>query len=503
METTQPPPPGPTFRQRCAASLTHPVTLFAVLVLLLNDLVFKALWSNPWTTGKLSDLAWVIFASPLLVTLLSPVAGGGAARQRVAFLAAYIGLPVLYAAFNTIQSLHDWIMGGFGLLTNGSAGSPLDVTDSLVIPFGLAVALWVWRHSGEGRGSLRTRLTLIAVGVAVFATIATSEPYIDYGITDIVLDTEGTLLVAAGHGTVHSSTDGGMTWSCCKYATKDVVFKDSNVVRTPRGTYRIRGRDLVLILSDDSHEVVYSIPHWNDGNVWVQSKSMDLLDRRLTQDPYGLIFHELSGNIIVAAGVQGVIVGTPEEKWNPVPIGGYRLANFSLPSKVATLLSDPLFWLPSVAVAFSFTLLALFLSASHTEHRVSGYARADALISAMFTGFLFLSNVGLLVFDDSSSSSFMGLSSFMVLLGIVAGVFCLMACLKAPNQLKRWRELGLGFVLINLLILLVFLAWLQIGIPTLLAKFSAIALSVLAVWALTKLYARNQGDSILLDGDAQ
>ena len=78
MDTTLPPPPRASFRQRCAASLTHPITLFAVLVLLLNDLVLKALWSNPWTTGKLSDLAWVIFASPLLVTLLSPLAGGNA-----------------------------------------------------------------------------------------------------------------------------------------------------------------------------------------------------------------------------------------------------------------------------------------------------------------------------------------------------------------------------------------------------------------------------------------
>ena len=500
MDTTIPTPSRPSFSQRCAASLTHPVTLFAVLVLLLNDLVFKALWSNPWTTGKLSDLAWVIFASPLLVTLLSPLAGGSVVRQRVVFLTAYVGLPALYAAFNTFQSLHDWIMGGFGLLTNGSAGSPLDVTDSLVIPFGLAVALWVWRHSGVGRANLRTRLTLIAVGVAVFATIATSEPGPEYGITDIVVDTEGTLLGNAGHGAGYSSTDGGMTWTCCGRKTKDVAFKDSNVVRTARGTFRINGRDVVLILDDDSHEVVYSVPHWNDANVWIQSKSVDLQNvgtvRRPSQEPYGMIYHEQSGNIVVAVGVQGVVVGILDGKWTPVAVSGYRLGNLSFSNKLTTLLFDPLFWLSSAAVGFSFTLLILFLSASQGENRVSGCTIATAFASAISSGLLLLTNVGFMVYDDSyMGQSYLARSLYMVLTGTTAGIFFLIACLKAPNQLERWREFSTSVVVIILLILLVFIAWLQIGIPTSLAKLSALVLAGLAVWALTKLFSQTHSES--------
>ena len=53
-----------SFRGHCASALTHPATVAAVVVLLLNDALFKSLWPDSWVTGKLSDLAWVVFASP-------------------------------------------------------------------------------------------------------------------------------------------------------------------------------------------------------------------------------------------------------------------------------------------------------------------------------------------------------------------------------------------------------------------------------------------------------
>ena len=52
-----------SFRQRTAAALTHPATLGAVALFLLNDLVLKPAWPDAWLTGKLSDLAFVVFAS--------------------------------------------------------------------------------------------------------------------------------------------------------------------------------------------------------------------------------------------------------------------------------------------------------------------------------------------------------------------------------------------------------------------------------------------------------
>ena len=62
---------GGDFRRRAGSALTHPATVTALGVLLLNDLLFKALWPHSWLTGKLSDVAWLVFALPLLAFLLS------------------------------------------------------------------------------------------------------------------------------------------------------------------------------------------------------------------------------------------------------------------------------------------------------------------------------------------------------------------------------------------------------------------------------------------------
>ena len=516
MDTTPPPPPRASFRQRCAASLTHPVTLLAVLVLLLNDLVLKALWSNPWTTGKLSDLAWVIFASPLLVILLSPLAGGNTLRQRVAFLTAYVGLPVLYAAFNTFQSLHDWIMGGFGLLTNGSAGSPLDVTDSLVIPFGLAVALWVWRHSGAGLGSLRTRLTLIAVGVAVFATIATSPSPVDYGIRHIEVGEDGTLRARVYYHNASLyvyflSLDGGQTWTVPEMGSFSSTSVSADRADTPRGSYVIEELDVVAESKDGSREVVYSSPPWSDANVWIQSKVMSLENRGLAAKPYSIIYHEQSGNVILAVGIKGVVIGTPDGRWAPVAVTNYESADFSRLNKMATLLSDPFFWIPSVAVALSFSLLALVLSPYKAEGPLldeGGGPRLDcrlvtALASAIFSALLLITYVGLLgpvgsedIFGDLPPEFSLHASVFVYM-------FCFLAYVLGRKQFKRWRVLSMGLAIITLILIVVFSTWIQTGIAHWVAKFSALVLSGLAVWALTKLYARSQGNSILRDAQTQ
>ncbi len=46
------------------AWLSHPVTVVAALVLLLNDHLLKHAWPGP-VTGKLSDVAGLVVAPPL------------------------------------------------------------------------------------------------------------------------------------------------------------------------------------------------------------------------------------------------------------------------------------------------------------------------------------------------------------------------------------------------------------------------------------------------------
>ncbi len=132
------------FRRQAASAVIHPVTLGALAVLLANDLLFKALWPGAWMPGKLSDLAWMVFAPPVLAYVLSFATVGHIRAQRAAFAAAYAALPLLYAAFNTFQPVHDVVLRVLGLIGGDGPRSPFDPTDSLVIPLAMAAALWVW-----------------------------------------------------------------------------------------------------------------------------------------------------------------------------------------------------------------------------------------------------------------------------------------------------------------------------------------------------------------------
>ena len=92
------------FRRRCASALTHPVTLAALVALLLNDGLFKSLWPDAWVTGKLSDLAWVVFASPLLAFVLSLFLSRRLFGRRATIIIAYVGLPALLCGIQHLRA---------------------------------------------------------------------------------------------------------------------------------------------------------------------------------------------------------------------------------------------------------------------------------------------------------------------------------------------------------------------------------------------------------------
>lgn len=104
------------FRRRAAAALTHPLTLAALATLIVNDIALKRAFPDAWATGKISDLAWMVFAPPLLAYALSLLAGRSALGRRAGFGIAYAGLPLLYAAFNTFEPVHDAILRGLALV---------------------------------------------------------------------------------------------------------------------------------------------------------------------------------------------------------------------------------------------------------------------------------------------------------------------------------------------------------------------------------------------------
>ena len=342
------------FRGRCESALTHAVTITAICTLLVNDLVFKSLWPGAWATGKLSDLAWMVFAPPLLAFLLSFAARGNTHAQRAAFAAAYLGLPLLYAAFNTFEPVHDAITRGLSLASGRASGGPLDPTDSLVIPFGTAAALWVWRRPSAGSPRLRARAALLVASLASLASVSSTPFETELGITSVGFNEDGTLAAFAGRS---------------EYPN---VGEQS--VETPRGIYAIEGSDVVRTIGGRK-EVAYSAAYLRErGNMNLQTNATrHIQEREITTRPYSIAYDHRTGNAVVAMGLQGIVVGTPDGRWTREAVGRYAPTDFSILHKLLFWRGDWVFWLIAVATALSFTALALALA-----EPASAFERAPA-----------------------------------------------------------------------------------------------------------------------------
>ncbi len=355
------------FRRRAASALTHPVTIAALGLLLVNDLLLKSLWPGSWVTGKLSDFAWLVFAMPLLAWLLS-LASTRARYRRWAFAVSYAGLPLLYFLYNTFTPVYRLLIDGASLVFRYTPSSPQDATDSLVIPFAVMLALWVWRRASVERNVLRRRWTLLIASLAVLASIATSPAEPEQGVREVGVDQEGGIYAATGGliyrvSDAYASADGGFTWSETSRVDSGIVSGDAET-STPRGLYSLDGADVMLTTPDGQTRQVYSTAFLEHaGNSWLQGReTADLGYRILATKPKSIVHDEASGNVILALGLEGVVIGTPDDQWHRVGVGPYTPTDFSFESKLRELLSLPSFWFASLTLSFTVALSALIIA---------------------------------------------------------------------------------------------------------------------------------------------
>ena len=139
-----------------AAWLGRPWFFVAVVVLALNDHVFKSAWPG-WVTGKLSDVAGVVVIATLAAVLTGPTWG-----------VVLAGLA--FTALKTVPGVAEEIaplLGGGVVLRDPSDLIALGV---------LAPLWWLLQHERPDQGS-RNRRGWQALGLvaAVLATTATSQ----------------------------------------------------------------------------------------------------------------------------------------------------------------------------------------------------------------------------------------------------------------------------------------------------------------------------------------
>ncbi|NBD11782.1 hypothetical protein FOF48_28840 [Corallococcus sp. Z5C101001] len=159
------PPRTPPTR---GSGLLHPVVLGAIVLLVLNDHVFKARWPS-WWTGKLSDVAGLAMFPLLLQALWEQVAGFRARDFRPSFsvlVGAVLLTGLCFSATKLSPDAGDawsWALGGlqwpFRVLGAWLSGAripslvptqhTMDLTDLFTLP-ALGVSLWLgWRRAAS------------------------------------------------------------------------------------------------------------------------------------------------------------------------------------------------------------------------------------------------------------------------------------------------------------------------------------------------------------------
>jgi hypothetical protein len=214
---------------RTLAWLGHPVTLLSLVVLVVNDHLLKDAYPG-LVTGKLSDLAGLVVAPPLLALVATLLL----ARLR-AQLAAAGSVAATGIGFVAMKATSSGATAGSAVwsVVNGPSVILADLTDLFALP-GLALAWWVWTRARARPAPARlARLVRIAVllPAAAFAVAATSAPYHPYAAS--VAEWDGAIVAGEGNG-YHSdvntrwqwlrvSEDGGRTWRDLEPAEVEAV----------------------------------------------------------------------------------------------------------------------------------------------------------------------------------------------------------------------------------------------------------------------------------------
>jgi len=247
------------------AWLTHPVTFVALLLLIVNDHVLKAMWGT-WWTGKLSDVAWLVVGPPLLATIMVGTASGLGGRRPSARSCTWVSLAVVGAVFVVVKSTVVGAAFASAALTVLAGPSIVlrDPTDLLTLP-ALALARVVARSTrtaarpAPGTGTRSTIRWLVALPVAVFATAATSQMP-PSGTTQLAV-VDGVLMVGESSDSGPESatwyvSEGGSSWDVTYWSADEAeelvsrfvraggTVQDACVPASPSECFRVAERDL-------------------------------------------------------------------------------------------------------------------------------------------------------------------------------------------------------------------------------------------------------------------
>ena len=375
--------------------------------------------------------------------------------------------------------------------------------------------------------SMRGSLAFLVVILAALPSVGLQFSY-EAGIVEIGRTPDGTLgaLRAPLNTMPYESVDGGFTWiwtwretwleTSKNYIEEYVPLAGQDwrerEVRTPSGDYFIVGDSHILRVdgASGSQEVVYSFAYLqNGGNLWMQALDKIYLNKRtLEAGPYDLFYDSQSANLVVAMGVQGVVVIAPDGTATRVAVGRYSPTDFSLASKTRTLVGSLFHGWPAVSTWLAFLLTFSFATLALAFPTAGAFPRAALVIAAGISAFL-AATVGIYPqtlheFWASQDSwefyihAYAWLSLLLSGFGLLPFLLAVAGLMFAKASRKQLRAIAVAWLGMLPLLGLGALALFQAG-PTL-ANVVAVGLVALASFGLLqhRMRARNQEQRALI-----
>ncbi len=386
----------PTSRtlQRALASLTHPITIGAIILLLINDHVLRILWPS-WLTGKLGDVAWLAFAPIVLAALLAPFLP----RRGDAVIAiAIASVGLVFALGNTIPAFLALTLRSLEWLFGVPVRLQLDPTDLLTLP-ALALAWYVWKRPVPLQQKHRRWgwVWLLAGAFAAMANMGMPA----YGVYCIYELDEDTIAAVADIEVYHSD-DGGLVWQPESSDSPEPIT-DAPCVVDDSWTVSISGNDLVRYRLTRGQ----GVDRTDDGGItWQEEITFGNTEARYayyerfrpeaylsSPGPFDAFYHEPSGNLVIAMGQDGVLTRTPDGTWHWVAVGPYYREEFNQLGSILRLLTGEILLGLLVGVSIASGMVALRNPRSFWVAVISILVAAVIEALLLFCAFAFFSSI--------------------------------------------------------------------------------------------------------------
>lgn len=336
---------NPAFR-RALVSLSHPLSIGAIALLLINDHVWRKV-APSWFTGKIGDFAWLIFAPFLLAALLAWV---WPKREALVGRVSIIGVGAIFALAKGVPFFNALTIDVLERLNGWSNSLRVDPTDLLVLP-ALGLAWWIWSRSPARLPAYRSGVLVV---LAVLVTAGSSPAIYPTGVQQLS-EVKGVLYTRD-----YQSRDGGLTWQdggdleLDMYSTHYQVWQVIDPANE-RVVYQLTPGGLSIDRSDDGGQTWRS-----DFNLSGDEARVAALTNSPYMDlgPFDAVVHRASGNLIVAMGLEGVLVRLPHGEWRWVAVGSLTVPELKRFDQIAALISDEL-WLGVALFALIVSTLTL------------------------------------------------------------------------------------------------------------------------------------------------